>query len=98
MTRMTHAISHALLEALKLTPMSLADMEHLTGLNHHVLARWVRNMRASSVLRVAALEDDGRGRLVVPQFEFGSGPDAARPTPKTAAERMRASRERRRDA
>lgn len=94
---MNPSISHELLESLKLTRMGLTEMEALTGLKKHVLVRWVRNMRAANLVRVGALADDGRGRMVVPQFEFGSEPDVQRPTPKTASERMRASRKRRRD-
>lgn len=95
---MNPSISHELLESLKLTRMGFTEMESLTGLKRHVLVRWVRNMRAANLVRVGALADDGRGRLVVPQFEFGSEPDVQRPTPKTAAERMSASRKRQRDA
>jgi hypothetical protein len=92
---MTPAISHSLLEALKLVRMTYAEMEEECGLNRQVLARWVASLREDKVLRVGGWTADARGYLTVPQFEFGDSPDVPRPTPKTAAERMRATRERR---
>lgn len=93
---MTPAISHSLLEALKIVRMTYAEMETETGLNRQVLSRWVASLRADKVLRIGGWADDPYGRPVTPQFEFGDAPDAPRPTPKTAAERMRTTRERRR--
>ena len=98
MTRkpMTPAISHSLLEAMKRTTLSYAEMEELTGLNRQVLTRWVNSVRADGLVRICGWGPDATGRPIVPQFAFGDAADAERPTPKTSLERMRATRERRR--
>ena len=83
-------------DALTAAPMSYAQMAEFAGMEKDAMAWWGRKWHDEKLVYVADYGLDARGRRSVPLFAWGSLPDAQRPGCKqTAAERMRATRERR---
>lgn len=77
-------------------PRSAEQLMAFTGLSKESVLLWVRKMRAAGAVRIAGWADDDRGRNAVPLYAWGSGADAERRAPKTAAQRMAEVRARRR--
>lgn len=94
--RITPGMTHDLLEGMKKEAVSYLQIMETTGASLNAVRTWVQAARADKLVHIGKWGDDIVGRPVVPLFRFGNKPDAARPTPRTAAERMRATRERRR--
>lgn len=94
--RITPGMTHDLLEGMKQQALSYQQIMDATGASLNAVRTWVQAARADNLVHIGQWGDDIVGRPVVPMFRFGKKPDAERPTPRTAAERMRATRERRR--
>lgn len=95
-TRCTPERGFQMQEAMRKKPRSAEALIELTGLSRDSVLRWVRTMRDAKAVRIAAWADDDRGRNAVPLYGWGSGADAERREPRTAAQRMAEVRARRR--
>ncbi len=98
-TYVRNTVERAMLmaEALKAGPCTLAYLAQLSGLSTIAVARWLKSVRKT--VHISGYTEDVRGRLFTPLWIWGKGKDAPRPGPQsTPAERMRAVRERRRQA
>lgn len=81
------------------TPRTYRELSEISGLPLPSIRRWVKNLQAAGFAHVAGYAPDRAGRMFVPMWAWGAGADAARPGPRrTAAERMRDSRARRKAA
>lgn len=82
--------------ALTAKPQTYADLVRISGLKQPAVTRWVKVLRGARVVFIASWGPDKNGRLVVPEFSCGPGPDAKRPgCVASAAQRMRNTRARR---
>lgn len=93
--RCTPELAQRMKSALMARPHSMADLRAITGLSEFAVRRWLKTMRAVDVVHVCRWGEDERGRAVTPIYTWGAGPDAVRRQPATAAERMAATRARR---
>ena len=89
---MTPRISLMLIEAMQVEPMTYDDLANISGVQRPVIARFIKSAREDKLVRISGWKADVRGYPTVPQFRFGNTPDTPRPTPKTAAQRMAATR------
>lgn len=97
--RNTPERSLRMLDALNSGPKTYDQLVLASGLKKPAVAHWVKAMRAAGGVYVAGWAEDQRGRLFMPVFARGSGSDVQRPGPaKSAAERMRRMRDRRKNA
>lgn len=76
-------------------PQTYDQLAAVSGLSKVAVATWVKAMRKIKALHIASWTDDCRGRKFTPVFGWGDKPDVPRAgQARTAAERMRAHRER----
>lgn len=75
---------------------SYEELAKRTKLSYHAVARHLRKLRAvKGVLFIEAWDEDRTGRPFTPKFRWGTGKDAVKPAPLTAAQRMARTRQRR---
>lgn len=95
MSRKMHPAALAqLVLALQQGPHSAHELVELTGLHYVTVLHYLRSLHRAKAAHIAAWDPDHLGRHQIKLFALGEGKDAARPS-MTAAERMRASRAKR---
>jgi len=79
------------------SPRTVAQLVELSGLSKQAVARWLKAVRGN--VHIAGYTEDARGRVFAPMWAYGAGVDAPRPgCARSAAERMRDVRRRRKDS
>jgi hypothetical protein len=87
-------------QALGLAPQSLDDLVALSGLSKRIVTRYVRELYEGGVkmVHVGDWDRDRRGYPTIRKFKWGNEQDVACPlTTRTAAERMRDVRAKRKE-
>lgn len=74
-------------------PMPARELAEEVGVSHYTAYRILRALKKHKVAHICAWDKDSIGRALIPVYKFGSGKDA-KPVKKTAAERQRDCRER----
>ena len=99
MTRRNQETTETMRQALIASPHTYDDLCAVSGLSKPAVARWIKQLRDVGLVHVASYATDVRGRLFVPCFGWGQKADRVRPgQQRTAADRMRDMRQRRRAA
>lgn len=97
---MTAVATVLMLNALKSEPQSLDDLTSVSGLAKPLVTKYVNGLMEASprFAHVAGWLRDARGYPTIRQFAYGDAPDVDCPTSQmTAAQRMAALRERRKN-
>lgn len=93
--RLTSERAKMMQTALQAGEHTVADLQAATGMSWWAVNRWLKGLLDVGVVHVARWAEDERARAVIPVYKWGAGKDADRRQPRTAAERMAATRARR---
>ena len=93
-TRLKYSVLARMTKALFTGPRTARQLARDAGVSDTAARNWLNALQGAGIAHICGYARAKRNRLGARIFALGAGPDAPPPTPKTAAERVRAHRAR----